>query len=85
MSEETVHQRLRRIRIERGEPLSKLAQQSGLRVEWLQAIEDGRFNDLPSGIYGRSAVRRASARARTCARHQTCPAEGTLALSASRA
>jgi transcriptional regulator with XRE-family HTH domain/uncharacterized RDD family membrane protein YckC len=60
VSEETVHQRLRRIRIERGEPLSKLAQQSGLRVEWLQAIEDGRFNDLPSGIYGRSAVRRHS-------------------------
>jgi hypothetical protein len=37
-----------------------LAQQSGLRVEWIRAIEEGRFNDLPTGIYGRSAVRRHS-------------------------
>jgi hypothetical protein len=37
-----------------------LAQQSGLRVEWIQAMEEGRFNDLPTGIYGRSAVRRHS-------------------------
>src|SRR5688500_20271862 len=35
-----------------------LARQCALRVEWLQAMEDGRFGDLPSGIYGRSAVRR---------------------------
>jgi transcriptional regulator with XRE-family HTH domain/uncharacterized RDD family membrane protein YckC len=60
VSEETVHERLRRIRIQRGESLAALARQSGLRVEWLQAIEDGRYHDLPSGIYGRSAVRRHS-------------------------
>ena len=60
MSEETIHERLRRIRLERGESLSMLAQQSGLRVEWLRAIEEGSFNDLPAGIYGRSAVRRHS-------------------------
>jgi transcriptional regulator with XRE-family HTH domain len=60
VSEETVHERLRRIRIQRGESLTTLAERSGLRVDWLQAIEDGRFNDLPSGIYGRSALRRHS-------------------------
>jgi transcriptional regulator with XRE-family HTH domain len=61
VSEETVSQRLRRIRIERGLSLEAIAGQHGLRVEYLQAIEQGRFGDLPSGIYGRSAVRRYSA------------------------
>jgi transcriptional regulator with XRE-family HTH domain len=60
VSEETIHERLRRIRLERGESLNMLAQQTGLRVDWIQAIEEGRFGDLPTGIYGRSAVRRHS-------------------------
>lgn len=58
MPEETIHQRLRRVRIERGMSTAALARQCALRVEWLQAMEDGRFSELPSGIYGRSAVRR---------------------------
>jgi transcriptional regulator with XRE-family HTH domain len=58
VSEETISARLRRIRIERGVRLEAIAHQNGMRVEWLQAIEHGRFSDLPSGIYGRSAVRR---------------------------
>ena len=58
MSEEMVHQRLRRVRIARGLSHATLAHQCALRVEWLQAIDEGRFGDLPSGIYGRSAVRR---------------------------
>ena len=58
MSEETISARLRRIRIERGARLEVIAHQNGMRVEWLQAIEQGRFSDLPSGLYGRSAVRR---------------------------
>ena len=56
--EETVDQRLRRVRIECGVSHATLAHQCALRVEWLQAMDEGRFNDLPSGIYGRSAVRR---------------------------
>jgi hypothetical protein len=56
--EETVHQRLRRVRIERGMSPAALAHQCALRIEWLQAMDEGRFGDLPSGIYGRSAVRR---------------------------
>jgi hypothetical protein len=58
VSEEMVHQRLRRRRLERGASHTALAHQCALRVEWLQAMDEGRFSDLPSGIYGRSAVRR---------------------------
>ena len=58
VSEEMVHQRLRRRRLERGVSHTALAHQCALRVEWLQAMDEGRFSDLPSGIYGRSAVRR---------------------------
>jgi hypothetical protein len=58
VSEEMVHQRLRRVRLERGASHKALAHQCALRVEWLQAMDEGRFSDLPSGIYGRSAVRR---------------------------
>jgi transcriptional regulator with XRE-family HTH domain len=61
VSEETIHERLRRIRLERGESLEALARRNRLRLEWLQAIENGRFSDLPRGIYGRSAIRRHSA------------------------
>jgi hypothetical protein len=56
-----VHQRLRRVRIARGLSHATLAHQCALRVEWLQAIDEGRFGDLPSGLYGRSAVRRYAA------------------------
>jgi len=34
-----------------------MAERSGLRVDWLRAIEAGRFSDLPSGVYARSALR----------------------------
>lgn len=61
MSEEAIHQRLRRVRLQRGETVASLATRCGLRIEWLQAIEDGRFSDLPTGIYGRSAIRQYSA------------------------
>jgi transcriptional regulator with XRE-family HTH domain len=61
VSEETVSERLRQIRIERGISLEAIARQHGLRIEWLHAIEQARFGDLPSGIYGRSAIRRYAA------------------------
>jgi hypothetical protein len=51
------HERLRRARAACGEDLSALARRTGIRVQHLRAIEDGRFGDLPPGIYGRSAVR----------------------------
>jgi uncharacterized RDD family membrane protein YckC len=51
------HERLRSARIEHGEELSALASRTGLRVHHIQAIEEGRFTDLPRGIYGRAAIR----------------------------
>ena len=58
MSNQTVQEQLRRARIGRGESLVSIAARSGSRVELLQAIEDGRFQDLPTGLYARVAVRR---------------------------
>ena len=58
MSNQTVPEQLRRARIGRGESLTSIAARSGSRVELLQAIEDGRFQDLPTGLYARVAVRR---------------------------
>lgn len=52
-----ISDQLRQARIARGEELPALAARIGVRQEHLRAIEDGRFGDLPSGIYGRSAVR----------------------------
>ena len=58
MSNQTVQEQLRRARIGRGESLTSVAARSGSRVELLQAIEDGRFQDLPTGLYARATVRR---------------------------
>jgi hypothetical protein len=37
--------------------LERLASRTGVRAKLLHAIADGRFGDLPSGIYGRAAIR----------------------------
>jgi hypothetical protein len=58
VSNQTVQEQLRRARIGRGESLTSIAARSGARVDLLQAIEDGRFQDLPTGIYARATVRR---------------------------
>jgi transcriptional regulator with XRE-family HTH domain len=52
-----VHERLRLRRIERGESLAEVARRAGVREALLHAIECGDFDRLPSGIYGRAAVR----------------------------
>jgi hypothetical protein len=51
------HERLRRARAACGEDLSALARRTGVRLNHLRAIEEGRFDDLPPGIYARAAVR----------------------------
>jgi uncharacterized RDD family membrane protein YckC len=58
VSNQTVPEQLRRARVGRGESLAAIAARCGSRVELLQAIEDGRFQDLPTGLYARVAVRR---------------------------
>jgi transcriptional regulator with XRE-family HTH domain len=56
-----VNERLRRARTSRGEELSELAARTGLREGVLRAIEDGRYELLPAGIYARAAIRSYSA------------------------
>ena len=56
-----ISNRLRQARERSGEDLATLAARIGVRQEHLRAIEDGRFGDLPQGIYGRAAVRSFSA------------------------
>ena len=50
--------RLRQAREARGEDLCRLAKRIGVRQDHLRAIEEGRFADLPAGIYGRAAVKK---------------------------
>lgn len=57
MSEIPVLDRLRQARVARGESCESLSKRTGVRVEWLRAIEAGHFQELPPGIYGRSAIR----------------------------
>jgi transcriptional regulator with XRE-family HTH domain len=57
VADELVHERLRLARIARGLTIESMAKRSGVRAEWLEAIDSGRFNELPAGIYARSAMR----------------------------
>jgi hypothetical protein len=57
MADVDVSRQLREARVASGEDLTSLAKRIGVREEHLRAIEDGRFVDLPKGIYGRAAVR----------------------------
>ena len=45
------------IREQRGLSLEQIASWTKIRVSWLQAIEDGRWSELPGGIYRRSYIR----------------------------
>ena len=40
-----------------GVSIESLANRSGMRAEWFYAIDTGRFENLPAGIYARAAVR----------------------------
>jgi transcriptional regulator with XRE-family HTH domain len=52
-----LHQRLRQARERRGLSLETIAQQWGVREQNLLLIERDAFEDLPTGLYGRNAVR----------------------------
>jgi hypothetical protein len=51
------HDRLKHVRIARGETVVSVARRSGVSERLLRAIEDGRFDELPRGIYARAAIR----------------------------
>jgi hypothetical protein len=52
-----ISERLKQARMATGEDLAALGKRIGVRQDHLRAIEDGRLADLPSGIYGRAAVK----------------------------
>jgi cytoskeleton protein RodZ len=52
-----VHERLRQAREARGEDIAVMARRIGVGARLLAAIDDGRFGDLPTGLYARSAIR----------------------------
>lgn len=51
------HERMRQARERKGLSVTALADNAGLRTPVVDAIERGAFSELPSGLYGRSAVR----------------------------
>ena len=51
------HEQLRLARERRGLSLATIARQWGIRETNLELIEQDRFEDLPTGLYGRAAVR----------------------------
>ena len=57
MSEVPVLDQLRQARMARGESCQNLSKRTGVRIEWIRAIEAGQFQELPPGIYGRAAIR----------------------------
>ncbi len=52
-----LHQRLRQARERRGLSLTAIARARGVREEHLALIERNQFEELPTGLYGRNAVR----------------------------
>jgi transcriptional regulator with XRE-family HTH domain len=52
-----LHERLRLARERRGLSRAKIARQWGVREQNLELIDAGRFEELPTGLYGRAAVR----------------------------
>jgi len=52
-----LHERLKQARERRRISLATIARQWGVREQNLELIERDRFEDLPTGLYGRAAVR----------------------------
>lgn len=52
-----LHERLRRERERRGLTLAAMARECGVREHNLTAIEQDKFEDLPTGLYARNAIR----------------------------
>lgn len=52
-----LHEQLRLARQRRGLSLATIARQWGVRETNLELIEQDKFEDLPTGLYGRAAVR----------------------------
>jgi transcriptional regulator with XRE-family HTH domain len=51
------HERLRRLREQKGWSLDELERRTGVRARVLGMIDRGAFSELPTGLYARSAIR----------------------------
>jgi len=54
---ESVGRDLKSIREERKIPLSEIAQSTKINIHYLHLLEDGRFGELPGGMYNRAFLR----------------------------
>jgi hypothetical protein len=57
VEDESVHERLRRAREAGGETAIVFAKRIGVGLRLVLAIDEGRFTDLPTGLYARAAIR----------------------------
>ncbi len=57
VEDESVHERLRRAREAGGETAVVFAKRIGVGLRLVLAIDEGRFADLPTGLYARAAIR----------------------------
>ena len=57
MDDLPVNERLKQARLRRGEDIATIARRIGVRERLLLTIDEGRFGELPTGIYARTAVR----------------------------
>lgn len=51
-----VGEELKRVREDKGVALDVVAKDSGINQKYLEALESGRLDDLPEGIYGRKII-----------------------------
>lgn len=57
LDEETVAEQLRRTRQAKELKLPEVAKKLKIRFQYLDALEKGRYSDLPKGVYGRNFLR----------------------------
>ncbi len=57
LDSETVAEQLRSQRQRYGYKLDKAAKELGISIKYLEALEKGDFNSLPSGVYGKNFLR----------------------------
>ena len=51
-------ERLRQIRLQKNQKIEDLGRFLGIRREYLEAIEDNRYDQLPPGLYGKSFLKK---------------------------
>lgn len=56
--EETLGERLRQARLAKNLKIEEVAKSLGIRREYLEALEEERYDRLPSGLYGKSFLKK---------------------------